>query len=207
MKKSKYYLQLIVSGVLCWFLVGCVSTKYVERKQYLLDVPKNLTKKATVISECSILVEHVSAVTPFNRLDFLYRIESGRYLIDYYNGFLASPGEQLDSILRNYLRAYSGCSLEFTNVAASSNTLQVKLTELYADYRKREKPQAVIALQFYLTTMVENKSVVLLDKVFRASVPLNAKNTASLLAAWNKGLNDVLRQGSQTLRLILKGKK
>lgn len=204
MKNGKYYLHLLM---LCCFLAGCVSTKYVERKQYLLDTPKNLVKKNAISSTCSISVEHPSAITPFDRLDFLYRIESGRYLIDYYNGFLAAPAEQLDSILKIYLQAYTGCNLGSTTSTAPLNFLQVKLTELYADYRKREKPQAIIALQFHLTRSVDNKDLVLLEKVFRASVPLKAKNTESLLSAWNEGMGDVMTQGSRALNRVLKEQK
>lgn len=205
MKNSIRSLQLIV---LCWFLVGCVSTKYVERKQYLLNTPKNLVKKnITGSPSCSVFVARVTALSPFDRLDFLYRVESGRYLIDYYNGFLASPAEQLDAILRYYLQTYSDCDLEATQSFNTPSFLQVKLVELYADYRKREEPQAVIALQFYLTTSIDDKKVILLDQVFRISRPLKAKNSESLLSAWNEGVQDVMAQAAKILNQKLKGKK
>jgi hypothetical protein len=208
MKKDSSWSQLIVGFIGCWFLVGCVSTKYVERQQYLLDTPKNLLKKNSQSSSCSIFVEDVAVVAPFNQLDFLYRVESGRYLPDYYNGFLVAPAEQLDAILRAYLRAYSNCDLEVTKLLTSPpNLLQVKLIELYADYREHSNPQAVFALQFYLTTTVDDRTIVLLDKILRASIPLKAKNTESLISAWNEGMRDVLGQGMQILNHILRKQK
>jgi hypothetical protein len=205
MKNKSSRLQLIAVFIGCWFLAGCISTKYVERKQYLLDIPKSLAKKNSRSSSCSIFVEDVAVAVPFNQLDFLYRVESGRYLPDYYNGFLAAPAEQLDTILRAYLRVYSNCNLEITKLLTSPpNSLQVKLVELYADYREHNNPQAVFALQFYLTTTtVDGKSVVLLDKILRASVPLKAKDTESLISAWNEGVRDVLGQGMQMLNQAL----
>lgn len=205
MKNSKLLLQLISCGVACWLIIGCVSTKYVERKQYLLDTPKNLAQQTTPVSPSYLLVERVSALAPFDQLDFLYRIESGRYLIDYYNGFLVTPTEQLDSILRAYLKSHINCNINGTaELPVLQNRLQVKLIELYADYRVRNKPCAVIALQFYLTTMVDGKTVILADRVFRSNVALKEKNTASLLQAWNVGLQNILVQGTRMLNLKVK---
>lgn len=205
MKNSIRLLQLIV---LCWFLVGCASHKYIERKQYLLDTSKNLVKKnITGSSGCSIFIKRVTALAPFDRLDFLYRVKESRYLIDYYNGFLVLPAEQLDAILRSYLRIYTDCDLEATQSSGTPSFLQVNLVELYADYRKTEEPQAVIALQFYLTTSIADKNVVLLDRVLRVSQPLKAKDSEGLLSAWNEGMQDVMIQAAKILNQKLKERK
>ncbi|MBU0744198.1 MAG: hypothetical protein KKE11_02350 [Gammaproteobacteria bacterium] len=206
MKHSKcitYGLQLIFGCLLSCLLVGCISTnsKYVERKQYLLDLPGNLAKKATASSDCSILLDQVDAVAPFDKLDFLYRTNSDRYLIDYYNGFLVLPSEQLDTILGPYLRVYGGFNINITeDIEGSQNRLKVKLTELYADYRNRNAPQAVIGVQFILSKLIEGKTVVVVDKVFRKSVALSGKNTDSLLSGWNKGLKEILMQGAKVIK-------
>src|SRR3990172_2968319 len=189
MMNNKSWLQLMLSVLLCLMLVGCISSKYVERKQYLFDVQKNLAKKIATSYKCSVFVDHAVAEPPFDQLDFLYRIKSGQYLVDYYNGFLASPTEQLDAILEAYLNA----SGEF------KNKLQIKLTELYADYRDRNNPQAVIALNFLLTKVVDDKTVVLLDRVLRSSIAIKEKNTDNLLRAWNVGIQDILKQVVQML--------
>ena len=189
MMNNKSWLQLMLSVLLCLMLVGCISSKYVERKQYLFDVPKNLAKKIATSYKCSVFVDHAVAEPPFDQLDFLYRIKSGQYLVDYYNGFLASPTEQLDAILEAYLNTNG----EF------KNKLQIKLTELYADYRDRNNPQAVIALNFLLTKVVDDKTVVLLDKILRSSIAIKEKNTDNLLRAWNIGIQDILKQMVQML--------
>ncbi len=200
--KRVYFLSIII---LCGFLVGCVSSKYVERKQYLLAAPKNLVKKSIVgLSSCSVFVEQPSASSPFDRLDFLYRIGADSYLVDYYNGFLVLPAEQLDLLIKSYLQFYTGCDLEATQSLNTRNVLQVKLVELYADYREREKPQAVMAIQFRLTNTVDDKDMLLLDQVFRVTQPLKAKNSESLLNAWNEGLQKVMMQVTRILKQKLK---
>src|SRR3990170_8922492 len=138
MMNSKSWLQLMLSILLCLMLVGCISSKYVERKQYLFDVPKNLAKKIATSYKCSVFVDHAVAEPPFDQLDFLYRIKSGQYLVDYYHGFFVPPTEQLDSILGTYLDISGKFNVDVTELPTSKNKLKVKLIELYADYCDRD---------------------------------------------------------------------
>ena len=174
MKHIKIFLKLVLVFLVCWLLAGCVSSKYIGRKQHLLDIS---TKKAGQICKQKLYIDRVEALAPFNQLNFLYRVSSTRYLIDYYNGFLISPAEQLDSIFDTRYGGLKG-GLD------SKNRLQIKLTELYADYRNRNKPRGVVALQFILMGSTDdNKNKVLLNKIFREIRPLQAKNTENLLKA------------------------
>lgn len=194
---NKRGLYLILSFILCLTVTGCFSTKYIAHNEYLFNVPKKASRQSFASYKCSIFVEHVVAIPPFDQLDFLYRVKSGQYLVDYYNGFLVAPAEQLNSILIDYLKAYGDFSLVTEPLAATK--LQVKLTELYADYYDHNKPQAVVAINFFLTKLIAGKTRVLLDKVLRASVPLNEKSTNSLLQAWNDGIKNILKQGVHLL--------
>ena len=175
----------------CFSVSGCFSAathKYVEKKQYLLNLPLLPTKKSAIPKQ-DIVVHPITAFAAFDQNYFLYRVSKNQYLIDYYNGFMISVTRQLDPVLISYLK-HSG----FMNVgiaqdsAALQNELRVQITDLYADYRDRTQPRAVAALHFILTTKKDGKTVVLLDRTFHSIIPLKAKNTDSLLAAWSKGL-------------------
>jgi hypothetical protein len=192
--------RLLYLLLLTTLLVGCVSTKYVERKQYLLNQGSDLVKKNCGIKlGCSIFIEKVIGSAPFDQTDFFYRVGSDRYLVDYYNGFMVSPREQLDSILRTQLRSLSKCDLGGLDSAKPINVLQVRLIELYADYRDRTNPTGVVSIQFRLTSKQDNKEIVLLDRVFGAVQPLKAKDTASLLNAWDIGIKDILKEAIKVL--------
>lgn len=199
MNRHKHWLFILLKiSLLSCFLLGCVSSKYIERKQYLLETPESLLKKSSRSSTCPMVIEHVTALAPFDQLDFLYRVESTRYLVDYYHGFLVPPAEQLDAMLRSYFRGYGSCNTR----------LQVKLIELYADYRDHDHPQAVITLQFILTKLDEKgKNLVLADKVLHANIPLCEKNTTSLLRAWDIGVQNVFAKAQHILNQTLKRQK
>ncbi|CAL7962826.1 ABC_trans_aux domain-containing protein [Gammaproteobacteria bacterium] len=198
----KYVLQLIVCCLLCLAAIGCISAKYVEQNQYLLNI-KTLPEKKTVPDKCLVFVDHVMAITPFDQLDFLYRIKSNQYLTDYYHSFLVSPTEQLESIFTNYLKALGDFNLDTAASLTAQNKLQTQITEFYADYRDHDHPKAVIAIHFVLTRLVDSESVVLFDKVLHAQVALKEKDTSSLLMAWNVGLQDILTRGVRALNAVL----
>jgi hypothetical protein len=202
MMRFKYMLQLIVCCSLCLATIGCISAKYIEQKQYLLNI-KALPEKKIASDKCLVFVDHVTAITPFDQLDFLYRIKSGQYLTDYYNVFLVSPTEQLNQVFINYLKALGDFNIDTTASLTAQNKLQLQIMEFYADYRDRDHPQAVIALHFILTRLVDGDSVILFDKVLYAKVALKEKDTSSLLVAWNLGLQDVLRRGIRALNAVL----
>ena len=203
MTHFKCMLRLLITCLLCLAMVGCVSTKYVEHNQYLLNI-KTLPEKKAVQGQSLLSVEHVAAIAPFDQLDFLYRIKSGQYLTDYYNGFLVSPTEQLKPALTNYLKALGRFDLGTAELPllTTPNKLQVQIVEFYADYRDNTHPRAVISLRFILTKLENDKSVVLFDKVLSAKVALKEKNTNSLLSAWNVGLRDILKRGIEALNLV-----
>ena len=201
----KQVCSILIGCLLCLATVGCVSTKYVEQKQYLFTI-KTLPEKKVKNNNCSVFVDHVTAVSPFDQLDFLYRIKSGRYLTDYYNGFLVSPTEQLEAIIINYLKASGNFNIDSNNtsmMSIASDKLKVQITELYADYRDNTNPKALVALRFILTRSVDDKSIVVFDKVFYGRVSIKEKNTASLLAAWNIGLQDIIKSAISALNATL----
>ncbi|OGT06183.1 MAG: hypothetical protein A2X78_02235 [Gammaproteobacteria bacterium GWE2_37_16] len=153
-----------------------------------MNLPHLPTRKSAIPKQ-DILVQPITALAAFDQNYFLYRVGKNQYLIDYYNGFLISVTRQLDSVLVSYLK-HSG----FRNISVvqdssvSLNELRVQITDLYADYRDRAHPRAVTALHFIFTTKKDGKTIVLLDRTFHSAIPLKAKNTDSLLAAWSHGL-------------------
>lgn len=195
MTKFKRQVQLLICCLLCLLSIGCISTKYVEQKQYLLTI-KTLPENKTKQHKISISVDHIKTIAPFEQLDFLYRINSDRYLTDYYHSFLILLSEQLEPMLINYLKALGNFNLD----TAAQNKLQVQITEFYADYRDRTSPQAVIALRFVLTRFIDGKPVILFDNVLRSSISLKEKNTDSLLTAWSIGLQNILKRGTIAIK-------
>lgn len=198
----KQLIRLMTCCLLCLTVAACISSKYVEQKQYLLNL-KTLPEKKIKESKCLVAFDHMMAIPPFDQHNFLYRINDNQYLTDYYHSFLVAPTEQLDPVFRSYLKARGNFDLDVTGLAAAPNQLQVQLTEFYADYRVRARPYAVVALHFVLSKSTKGKRIVLLDKTLHAKVALKIKNTETLLWAWNICLQNIFTRGMRELNSAL----
>lgn len=181
--------------ILCIGLTGCISSKYVEQKQYMLDVGKP-TSGHKINKQSSLCINHVATTAPFDQLNFLYRISEYQYLTDYYNGFLVPPAEQLEATLTDYVKNSSKFTIQ-SNALSASNILRVQLSEFYADYRDNKNPKAIINMRFVLTRPGDNK--IILDKTFTQKTALQTKNTGGLLEAWNIGLQNILTNATKAL--------
>lgn len=197
-----YITRLLIIGLFCLMATSCISTKYIQQQHYLLDV-KTLPEKKEMVYNSTVFIDNITALAPFDQLDFLYRIKSGRYLTDYYNGFMVLPVEQIKPMLMNYLKALGKFNLDITRSLTIPNKLKIQLIELYADYRDNNHPQAVIAMRFTLSRSLQNNTVILLDKILYGRVTLKEKNTVSLISSWNIGLQDVLKRGVAVLNEVL----
>ena len=193
-------LRLFLLGLLCLVVTSCITSSYVKHRQYLLDI-KMLPVKINKQYEYTVALEPLTAIVPFDQLDFLYRVSIDEYKVDYYNGFLVAPTEQIEPIVINYCKALGNFYLNLTDSIGPK--LKLQIVEFYADYRDRNNPSAVIAMHFILTKLVGQKTEVLFDKILRARVALKEKTTEGLLVAWKRGLQDVLTRGIYALNKVL----
>lgn len=194
MTKIKSITVLLSIIVLCLLTTGCLTKKYIQHNQYLLNIKapaatKLHTKKST------LFVYPIVIRAPFDQLNFLYRINNNQYLTDYYNGFLTSPTQLLYPILMKYLKS-EGINVVTSMYAGNvDKKLQVEITELYADYRDRAHPTSRTSVNFLVTKQTTGKETILLDKSFALSLPLREKSTANLLRAWEQSFRILFSQG------------
>jgi len=187
--------------LICIFCSGCLSVKYQPRTKYMLSAPTQ--KKARTSPSTKILEINSTTISPqFSDTSFVYRVDHIHYLNDYYNIFFIPPSQQINLIITQHLR---NCGLfkyidSTSDIIDSNYILQPQVLDLYADYRNANNPKAIITIQFTLFKPVKNKPYIVLNKIFKAAIPLKTKDSKSLVEAWNIGLNKILRQLTQQLR-------
>ncbi|MCL5260253.1 MAG: hypothetical protein M1561_01010 [Gammaproteobacteria bacterium] len=194
-------LFILLCGLSCLLLVsGCFSVKHIDRKQYLLDV-KNFPAKKAPKCACILEINQLTATPPFDQLSFIYRISDTQYITDFYHSFLVAPTQQLSGLLTN--RLYATGHIKQLAFTSSHYKLYPKLTKFYADYRDRNHPKAIIAMQIMLSKETKSTQAILLDKNFIVQVPIQEKNSDCLLAAWNKGVATILAAETKAITTAL----
>ncbi|MBN1684342.1 MAG: membrane integrity-associated transporter subunit PqiC [Gammaproteobacteria bacterium] len=186
------YIYILISIFVLLFCAGCLSVKYQRADQYLLQI-KTPQKLKTIRKKLKI--QHVTVNQQFSGVNFVYRDSNIHYLIDYYHAFLIPPAVQIQQLIQQYLNAT--CLFDYVAGEGSFDKvdyeLQTHITDLYADYRDKDHPKAVISIHFVLTNPDVEKNNILLNKIFHAAVPLKNKDTESLMSGWNQGLNEILK--------------
>lgn len=191
--------------------------------------------KANIAARNLVVIAPVTIAAAFDQQNFLYRVSDNQYLVDYYNSFLIAPVRQMDDFLAQYLNATKkfkavtsrDVAVGWGNVAAvganvNNDTygVRVKILELYADYRDRNRPQAVIALQVSLVRLAQQRAQQVkqaqqpattvatvaavatmgsVERTWRVAVPLTAKDSDSLLAAWGKGMETLFARIAESI--------
>jgi hypothetical protein len=197
-------LMLCLTAIGGVFLSGCLATKYIERNQYLLNIPTPPTNHNRYTKPV-VIINQVTATGIADQLSFLYHKGNNQYITDYYHSFIIAPSQQLLSAITLYCQTYGHFYPVTSAVFNATNlNLQPKLLNLYADYSTNTKPQGVVSLNFLLTNRVNTGTTILLDKTYSSNIPLTTKTTEALLEAWNKGLQIILQKASLDLQQKLK---
>jgi len=202
MKLKLIYIVLLLPYFMC---SGCLpSVQYPTINKYMLDIkaPKRILTKR---SRKNLMVRYTTVIPQFANLNFVYRTSKIQYLTDHYNEFYTIPGTLINQAIVKYLTATKLFHF-ITNDNRPIYTkylLTSKVTELYADYRVRNQPKAVMTIQFSLFKINHpDRNLVLLNKTFTATSPLQQKNSQNLVNAWNKDLEMILRRLAYNLRRV-----
>jgi len=202
----KKILLLPLLSIVVLTLGGCFAGKSGPRYRYLFNIPQ-AAQGVRDFRYGLIEVRHTKAVPQFASNEFLYRLNSVRYLPDYYHIFLVPVTSQITQITEAYL-SNKGYGLYVSDVSDDakkhpSYVLSSVLEKLYADYRNSAKPQAVVSIRYMLVDVREPKKRFMMNKVYTESVPLSTKTASALFDAWQTGIYRIMYRLNRRLNGIL----
>lgn len=171
-------------------LAGCVDLKAptADRRFYALDVPSPDAAKAPA-KDGVLRVRRFQAARAFEGQEFVYRTSDAGYESDFYQAFFTPPASQATELARRWMST-SGLFahvIDASSVAPETRVLEGNLSALYADLRG--KPLAVIELQL---TLLSTSGEIRLHKTHRREIPAASNAPDALVAAWSKGLAEIL---------------
>ncbi len=147
-------------------------------------------------NQSSVLDIHKLVVAaPFDSQTFIYRTGEFTYERDHYAEFLVPPAEDLMTPLRDYFTEFG--TFRFITIPGSvlkpNTVVEIRVDELYGDFRNRNQPAAVLTMGF---TFFDAPSGVpgklLLQKHYQQRIRLQARTAAGVVAGWNKALQQIL---------------
>jgi len=147
-----------------------------------------------------IKVRRISISDLYSTRELVYRMGDGRMESDFYNMFFVTPGNNLTSELRRWLRATGLFAhiIEPGSMVVPTLTLESVANKLYGDY-STETPAAVVSMQFFLVDESTAHNEIVFSKSYEQRVPIDAPEPALLVEGMTKGVQTIFRQLEQDM--------
>lgn len=181
-------------------LSGCVSIqditgKTAQPKKFLLKLKPDVKhQQCELHQQTSIKVNPPQVLTQFDQTSFVYRLDDQRYATDYYHQFFINVSDQFRQLMENNLMA--ACWRVFkpgvNYMQRPQYQLSSQVNAMYADYRDKDNPKAVLKLRYYLVN--DDKQNVVFDKTYQQTQSLKQADSQSLLNAWNQESQHITQQ-------------
>lgn len=201
-KRLIHSILIIISTAM---LASCFSVQYPNQTKYLLHV--NPPKSHTTFKNKKILQVLAPSIAPqFANTVFVYRTSDIHYQNDFYHVFFIPPSQQIQEILMQYLgnTSFIGQTIDSASPIRAHYMLHSKILALYADYRHRTHPKAIMTIQFTLLKYHQGKMYQLMHLTFSESAPLKQKDSESLVYGWSQDLQKILQKLSTQLRIAMR---
>ena len=191
-------------GLITACAVGCgMSRPYPEKALFALD-PGQAPQAARPASPATVLIRSVYVASPFDAQTFFYKRGGLQYELDYYNGFVAAPEQLLTGSLLMWM-GQSGlfaATVESGSRMTAPYVLEANVTEMYGDYSDAKAPKARMAASFFLLDVRPVDAVIVFQKSYHASAPINGVGPGAVAAAINAAYRSILVELSGDLSRV-----
>lgn len=185
---------IVVVIALCLLTAGC-SQPFPTKDLFAVQAgePKAVAGPAKPVI---VRVARMTVASPYDGRNFVYKVGADKYETDYYNGFIAVPGDLLTGTLRDWLD-HAGlfkAVITSTSRLTSPFCIEGNVTQMYGDYTDRTSPKAVVAARFFVIDDTGGESVLLFSKAYQASSPLKGSTPEALAAGLGADYRQILSE-------------
>lgn len=180
---------------------GCTPAReFPNQRQYALELMRT-TPPAELPVGASLVVQPFRIAPACAGRELVYRVERHRYETDFYHVFLTAPAAEVAQSAHRWLRASGlfGDVLADTTEVRPAFALEGSVEALWADYRDRAHPAAVIELQLALISDAAGEAAVYFEKEYAQRVAFSPAGPRALVDAWCRGLAAILDQFERDL--------
>jgi len=190
----------LAAVALILLLAGCAIGKPIpEATTYAIEPPPPIPAASRRAE--TLRMGKVRVAPSFADRALVVRVDEVRYAADFYNSFIAPPGDILGAVMADWLND-AGPFATVTQPGTRTPTafvLEATVTKLYGDFRPGRTPSAVMEVQFSLVELSGISPTVRLEQTIGRSVPLSESTQEALVQGYGRALADVLSELSVAL--------
>jgi len=182
-------------------LAGCAYTQPKPVKKTFL-LPMAEVAAATVRHPGTLKVGSFRVATPFEGKGLVYRTDELSYESDYYHEFFVYPEAMIAQRVTDWLQQLKPFEviLPPDSRIDAPYRLHSVVTELYGDVRDKNRPAAVLAIQFYLSRSDRGPERVIYNQDIRQRVSLADASPEALVRGLGTALERILAELSRQLQ-------
>src|SRR5262245_24027164 len=188
---------------LCAACVG-IEKSYPDKRYFVLAASANPSSANPIGSE-TLEVSNIRISPRYADRSFIYRTSEVGYESDFYNQFLVSPSSLITEEVRKGLTGSQVFKYVIgpTNQSQPSYLLEGTVNALYGDFRNPNSPRAVLEMEFFLTSEIQEKPGILMQRLYAKSLPLTGRTPEALIKGWNEALEEILNSLATDLKAIV----
>lgn len=179
----------------CFSFGGDREKQTVDSQQprfYVLDVDRGSVSHQQAVERIVYLTD-ISVSPQFAGSTLIMRVGDTEYAAQTGHEFIVDPQTMLTSQLERWLQKTGLFSrvIRQTNDAADM-VMDVTLTALYGEQRSQYSPEAVIEMQFFLSSNTESARRLLFQTGFRVEVDIEESTPGKTVTGLQHGLEEIL---------------
>jgi cholesterol transport system auxiliary component len=191
-------MKLIFLATLISFLTGCFGLGSKDEEDddtphyYIIDVDRGAVA-AEFAKDRVLYIKPVKMTSHFRGKNIVFRVGENEFSSKANHEFFSEPEEMFTEQLKRWLQK-SGL---FSNVVTDSDApadlvLETAVTAFYGEKREQFSPQAVLEMQFFLTSNEDDRAQVLFQTGLRIDVDVAAATPPNVVKGWKEGLEELL---------------
>jgi uncharacterized lipoprotein YmbA len=182
----KRFLPMLLPVLLC----GCsLEHPYPSKEFYVLESAE--LDRVAIATPVVIEVGRAQIAPPFDTRVFQYRVGEARYEPTYYAQWASDPGSLVAQSVSRSIASTGAFVIVGDASGADAPSLQIEVTDLYADVREPGATTAVVAIR---ATMLDSDGGVLVLREVRREIPSASDQPADIVSAWARGVGDALKE-------------
>ncbi len=192
--RLRQFLFLIVSVS---FLTGCLGLGSKGEDDdtphyYIVDVDRGAVA-AEFVENRVLYLKPVTVTSHFRGNTLVFRVGENEFRSQVPHEFFSEPEEMFTEQLRRWLQKSGLFSKVVTKQDEHADLiLETAVTALYGEQRKQFSPQAVLEMQFFLSSADEDHERVLFQTGLRIDVDVEVATPANVVKGWKEGLEELL---------------
>ena len=186
------FLMVFVSILTGCFGLGSQDEEDDTPHYYIIDVDRGAVA-ADFVDNRVLYLKPVTVTSHFRGKTIVFRVGENEFLSQVPHEFFSEPEEMFTEQLRRWLQKSGLFSRVVTTEDAHADLiLETAVTALYGEQREQFSPQAILEMQFFLSSADDGNERLLFQTGLRIDVDVEVATPANVVKGWKDGLEELL---------------